>query len=213
MKNSKGFTLIELLVTMVIVGILAVISVSTFGNYINNAHQGKSYALQGQINTLIQTDCINQGYSCNLNIVPNWAFSEGDTGEWIPTSRYTINQYRLTHPLRIPGSTAVDYITVPLNGVMVNGGVYRVDAIARKVDSGTLTISSPFGFSASAGVLGYETEDNKHICDVFEKTMAHGGAIRLFVRAGVNVEFDEVSVREVNGGSASDNCSLGIGIQ
>jgi len=197
----------------VIIGVLATISVSTFGNYIDKGHQAKSYALQGQIDTLIQVDCINQGYSCGKNIVPNWAFSDGDTGEWVLGSHYEINNYKLFHDNRLPGSTAADYITIPSLESLVSGKIYRADVIAREVERGTVHSTNPFGFSRLGGISGYEAENNKHVCDVFKYT---GGPLRLFVQAGVKTEFDEVSIREVDGYSdvANNNdCALGIGVQ
>ena len=212
-KIKKAFTLIELLVVIVIIGILASISVSTFGNYIDRGHQAKSQALQGQINTLIGIDCLKNNYSCGLNLVPNWAFSAGNTGEWALGNYYEITNYKLSHENRINGSIAVDYITLPLSKAMTSGKIYRVDAISRKVNTGTVALSNPFGFSSSGGVSGYETQNNKHICDVFKYT---SGSVRLFSRAGVEIEFDEVSLREVDDYSDVTNnndCGLDIEIQ
>ena len=219
--RQAGFTLIELLVTIVIIGVLATISVSTFSNYIDKGHQAKSYALQGQIDTLIQVDCINQGYSCGKNIVPNWAFSDGDTGEWALGSYYEINNYKLFHDNRLPGSNTTDYIIVPVSSAMTPGGIYRVDVVARKVDTGTTTVAMKIGFSGVASGIGVHTRinhpgENLHMCDVFQYPSAGAGDIRLFARAGVLIEFDEVSIREVDGYSdiANNNdCALGIGVQ
>ena len=213
-QNLGGFTLIELLVVIVIIGILATISVSTFGNYIDKAHQGKSYALEGQINTLIQTDCINQGYSCGVNIVPNWAFSGGDTGEWMLDSLYAIKNYKLFHVGR--NSTVPDYNVVPISANMFDEKVYRVDVVTRDVkkNSANMYGAGFIGFSmVGSGIGGHariSSEGGSHICDVFSPT-TDNPPIRLFVSAKSEATFDEISIREVHGyGDIGNNNDCGL---
>ncbi len=207
MKN-KAFTLIELLVTIVIIGVLATISVATFGNYIDKAHQGKSFALQGQIDHLVQADCIDQGYSCGKNIVPNWAFSDGDNGEWTLNSFYKIKNYKLYHKDR--NSNSPDYISVPINENMQDEKIYRVDVVARDVSQNGARVYGPgfIGFSNLHSGIGQHARINSnggsHICDIFRPT-ADNPPIRLFVSAKAEATFDEVSIREVYGYSDVDN--------
>ncbi|MFC2048948.1 type IV pilin protein [Elusimicrobiota bacterium] len=49
MKRSRGFTLIELVVVMVIIGILAIISVPMYRNYVERAIQSEGRSLVGGI--------------------------------------------------------------------------------------------------------------------------------------------------------------------
>lgn len=201
MKKS-AFTLIELLVTIVIIGILTTISVSTFRNYIDKAYQGKSYALQDQIDTLIQTDCVDNGYSCGANIVPNWAFSEGDTGDWTLSSTYKIKNYKLFHAGR--SSTVPDYTIVPTNETMFSSKIYRVDVVARDISRNGARMYGPgfIGFSVVGSGIGtharISTDGASHICDIF-KTANDNPPIRFFVSAKADGTFDEVSIREVYG--------------
>lgn len=214
----KAFTLIELLVVIVVVGILATISTATFQSSLDKGHQGKSYALQSQIDTLISGDCLLQGYECGKNIVPNWAFSEGDTGDWTVPVQYDIFNYKLRHKNRLEGSTLVDYITVPFYEPLVVGDIYRVDVIARKVDHGTAnpnTYGGFVGFSWTGGIglhTRLNSNNDNHMCDVFENRNVGGStAIRLYVIAGAFAEIDEVSVRKVIGDvdiNANNDCYL-----
>lgn len=207
MKRKKtAFTLIELLVVIVIIGILATITTATFNNSVDKSHQAKSYALQSQINTLIQGDCLLKGYECGKNIVPNWAFSEGDTGEWSLSTGYFINKYKLHHPIRVLGSGSPDFTRVP-TGAMTNGGIYRVDVVARDADNGGRA-SGSVGFSYVGSGIGAHAkffgEGNAHICDVFQYIASPNG-IRLHVQAGSGVYFDEISIRPVIGYSDIEN--------
>ena len=218
--KTKGLTLIELLVVIVIIGILATIGISNFSNYYSKAYQGKSYALQAQIGTIISADCIVKGYACKENLVPNWAFSEGDTGDWAFDSTsngayFEISEYRLYHAPR-PGFTSPDYIHVPLYEPLDSNKIYRVDVVGRDIQRNSANLFGPgfIGFSTvGSGIGGHvriNQEENGHMCDVF-KPASDGAPIRLFVSARADATFDEVSIREVVGYSdvnANNDCNL-----
>ena len=66
--NKKGFTLIELLVVIVIIGILATISVATFGGYFKKARDAERQTMVSNISTIMKlagasTDTANYEYT------------------------------------------------------------------------------------------------------------------------------------------------------
>lgn len=217
MKKYKlkisGFTLIELLVVTTIVGILSAIGVPTYSDYNDKAHQAKSYGFQMQIEKIVLLDCINNGYSCGPNLVPNWAFSLGDDGTWPATPNYEITQYRLRH---IPESGGgPNYITVPFTEPLEPFTTYRVDVAARDIirNGGQMYGPGLVGFSMVGSNIGEHARipegDFGSICDVFRTPATPN--VRLFTSAPSSVTFDEISVRKVEGGAdvnGNDDCNL-----
>ena len=94
MKNTKktGFTLIELLVVIVIIGILATISVATFGNYISDSREAvlknsiselstqiKLQAIEASLSaSILGGDGIDYGSISAMNIITNQGISFSD---------------------------------------------------------------------------------------------------------------------------------------
>ncbi len=197
------------MVVIVVIGILSTIAIPMFSGQIDKAHQGRSYAYQAQIDTLLGADCVLQGYSCKNNIVPNWAFSNGNSGEWNLTGDlYEIKQYKLFHSSR--DSNSPDYISVPLLTPITANKIYRIDVVARNIKQNGATVYGAgfIGFSlVGSGIGGHariNSEQNSHICDVFRPD-TDDAPIRLFVSARAEVTFDEISLREVLGYSDIDN--------
>lgn len=90
---NKGFTLIELLITIVIIGVLATISVSTFNNYIENAKISAAQAEMSQFQKALQianslteksareiTGSNNSGVNCTYGLA--WYNELSCTTKW-----------------------------------------------------------------------------------------------------------------------------------
>ncbi len=71
--RNKAFTLIELLVVIVIIGILATISITTFQGYFEKARIAKIQYIEGQIETQLRISSALDG----VGLVGKWAFDEG----------------------------------------------------------------------------------------------------------------------------------------
>jgi prepilin-type N-terminal cleavage/methylation domain-containing protein len=204
--KKTGFTLIELLVVTTIIGIMSSLGVSTYTDYHDKARQARSLGYQAQIEKLILLDCVNNGYSCEENLVPNWAFSEGSVS-WPTVSNFEIRDYRLRHD---PGTGGPHYITIPVDGVIEPNSVYRVDVVARDItpNGATQYAGGVVGFSNVGSNIGSHARfvdgSARSICDIFRTPSAP--SIRLFVSAGAEASFDEVSIRKVSGGAdVNDN--------
>jgi prepilin-type N-terminal cleavage/methylation domain-containing protein len=209
--KKTGFTLIELLVVTVIVGILSSLGVPTYTDYADKAQQARSLGYQAQIEKLILLDCINNGYSCGANIVPNWAFSEGDVS-WPSVPNFEIRDYRLRHT---PGTGGPHYITIPVNEVIEPNTNYRIDVVSRDIqrNGATLYAGGVVGFSSVGSNIGdharFADGESRSICDVFRTPSVP--SIRMFVSARASASFDEVSIRKVEGGvstSANGDCDI-----
>jgi prepilin-type N-terminal cleavage/methylation domain-containing protein len=95
-KSSKfaGFTLIELLVTIVIIGILATVSVATFGGYQEKAKIAKNQAECAQIDHCNKTKdvCLEAGGSqekCNKLCDVSGLTCSGGASSYPPESQWT----------------------------------------------------------------------------------------------------------------------------
>lgn len=86
-QKFAGFTLIELLVVIVIIGILATISVSTFSGYFEKARLAKAQQSYSQIKSLF----LAQNASTENNLFSAW-FSFDSPGSVNTTSPYIIDQ-------------------------------------------------------------------------------------------------------------------------
>ena len=64
--NASGFTLIELLVVIVIIGILATISVATFGNYISDSREAVLKNSISELSTQIKLAAIEASLSASI---------------------------------------------------------------------------------------------------------------------------------------------------
>ena len=86
-KKFAGFTLIELLVVIVIIGILATISVSTFQGYFEKARLAKAQQAYSQIKSLF----LAQNSSTESNVFSAWYSFDGDS-DVNQTSPYVIDK-------------------------------------------------------------------------------------------------------------------------
>ena len=65
MKNKKGFTLVEVVITIVVVGILSMVSVPIYRNYVTKTYESEGRALLGSILTEEKHFCIDNDSFAN----------------------------------------------------------------------------------------------------------------------------------------------------
>ena len=117
-QNFTGFTLIELLVVIVIIGILATISVSTFGGYFEKARLAKAQQSYSQIKSLF----LAQNASTEENLFTTWYSFDGNNH--VNTSNPYIIDISETKNHQSQGNASGNYSQSDDTGIGIGKSLY-----------------------------------------------------------------------------------------
>ncbi|WP_180008698.1 MULTISPECIES: pilin [unclassified Acinetobacter] len=149
---QKGFTLIELMIVVAIIGILAAIAIPQYQNYIAKSQVSRVMSETGGLKTVVES-CLNEGRGLAAATAP-W-HSNLTTVTSLPADECDLGATASTLLDATAGAAQGD-------GAAVTAGTNGYPQVAR---TGTgadqvVTITSTFGSSAAASVVGTGTAAN-----------------------------------------------------
>lgn len=150
---QKGFTLIELMIVVAIIGILAAIAIPQYQNYIAKSQVSRVMSESGGLKTVVES-CINEGRG-SADAAEAWHSNyPADVTTPLPADECDLGATASTLLDATDGEEQGE-------GAEVTAGVNGYPVVARDTtDANIITITSTFGSSAAASVVGDTSDRN-----------------------------------------------------
>src|SRR5438270_863968 len=94
-KRNQGFTIVELLIVIVVIGILALLVITTYSGIQAKARNSKRSSDVKSLQTHIEAFFSQNGYYPSL--------ADMNNGSWLTTNMKSLDQNALVDPCRSPG--------------------------------------------------------------------------------------------------------------
>lgn len=126
-QRNKGFTIVELLIVIVVIGILALLVITTYSGIQSKARNGKRQTDIQSIQTQLEAFYSQNGfYPSRVDV---------NTASWRTTNMKSLDAQALIDPSN--PTQAISGFTTAANGPLVNGAVAKSYSYVAKESDGT----------------------------------------------------------------------------